>query len=528
MVSTFHGIETARRGLNAQRSALYTTAHNVANANTKGYSRQRVNFSTTKPYNAIFGQIGTGVEEGSIQRIRDSFLDVQYRLENSKHGFYTQLSAALSKMEDIMNEPSDSGLHHVMENFWKALEDLANHPENSGARQVVASTGQMVAETINYYYNSLARIQKDLGMEIDTKVDHINKLISQIDELNRQIASVEPHGRLPNDLYDRRDLLVDELSQYINIKVNTVIPEQYGQHPPNAIGLYEIEIIQTDGSPYTDGAGNRAKLLSVDSVTGIATIQQLEVTGTNAAGDPLTGKVQNIQVGSVTINNLNFVGELGGLIRGYGYELTGEQGQGHFPDMLDRLNNYAKVFAEEFNAVHKQGYDLSGAEGIDFFIIDDSNPAASIHVNDVIVNDPAKIAAAKELTADGDVHSGDNRNALELAKIKGKDFAEFISIENIEDLPEGMAAGGTLDSYYASMIGDLGVDAQSAIRNRDNTQVLLDSVHNQRQSISAVSLDEELTNMMMFQHAYNASSRMITVLDEVLDKVINGMGIVGR
>src|SRR5690606_31464132 len=109
-------------------------------------------------------------------------------------------------------------------------------------------------------------------------------------------------------------LLVDELSQYINIKVNTVVPEQYGQHPPNALGLYEIEIVQADGSPYTDAAGNRAKLLSVDTVTGIATIQQLEVTGDNAAGDPLTGNVQNIQVGSVTINDLNFVGELGGLI----------------------------------------------------------------------------------------------------------------------------------------------------------------------------------------------------------------------
>ena len=106
-----------------------------------------------------------------------------------------------------MNEPTESGLHHVMETFWKALEDLANHPENSGARQVVASTGQMVAETINYYYNSLARIQRDLGAEIDTKVKYINSLIAQIDELNRQIASVEPHGKLPNDLYDRRDVL---------------------------------------------------------------------------------------------------------------------------------------------------------------------------------------------------------------------------------------------------------------------------------------------------------------------------------
>lgn len=527
MVSTFHGIETARRGLNAQRSALYTTSHNIANANTKGYSRQRVNFSTTNPYNAIFGQIGTGVQEGSIERIRDTFLDVQYRLENSKHGYYTQLSAALAKMEDIMNEPTDSGLHHVMENFWKALEDLANHPENSGARQVVASTGQMVAETINYYYNSLARIQRDLGAEIDTKVNYINNLIAQIDELNRQIASVEPHGKLPNDLYDRRDVLVDELSQYINIKVNTVVPEQYGQHPPNALGLYEIEIVQADGSPYVDADGNRAKLLSIDTVTGQATIERLEVTGDNSPDNPLSGNVSHIQVGNVAIDNLDFVGELGGLIRAYGYDLNGEQGQGHFPDMLQRLNNYAEAFASEFNAIHEQGFGLSGEQNIKFFILDENNPAQTIHVNDEIINDPGKIAAARE-QIDGQVHSGDNRNALQLAKIKGKNFGDYIYVQNGGNLPEGMTEGGTLDSYYASMIGDLGVDTQSAMRNRDNVQVLLDSVENQRQSVSGVSLDEELTNMIMFQHAYNASSRMITVLDEMLDRVINGMGVVGR
>ena len=529
MVSTFHGIETARRALHAQRSALYTTSHNIANANTKGYTRQRVNFSTTNPYNAIFGQIGTGVQEGSIERIRESFLDVQYRLENSKHGYYTKLSAALSKIEDIMNEPTESGLHHVMETFWKALEDLANHPENSGARQVVASTGQMVAETINYYYNSLARIQRDLGAEIDTKVKYINSLIAQIDELNRQIASVEPHGKLPNDLYDRRDVLVDELSKYINIKVNTVVPEQYGQHPPNAIGLYEIEIVQADGSAYDDGNGNRAKLLSIDTVTGQSTIQRLEVTGENSPEDPLSGNVSKIQVGNVLIDNLNFVGELGGLIRAYGYNLNGEQGKGHLPDMMERLNNYAFAFASEFNAIHQQGYDLSGEQGIEFFVFNENNPAQTLRVNDAIINDPGKIAAARSLTADGEVHSGDNRNALELAKIKGKNFGDYVYLQNGENgLPDGMTEGGTLDSYYASMIGDLGVNTQSAMRNRDNVQVLLDSVENQRQSVSGVSLDEELTNMIMFQHAYNAAGRMITVLDEMLDRIINGMGVVGR
>ena len=232
MSSTFHGLETARRGMSTHQSALYTTGHNIANANTPGYTRQRVNFNTTQPYpsmsfNApnIAGQLGTGVKPGTIQRVRESFLDVQYRTENSKLGYYGALSSSLAKMEDIMNEPTESGLSSVMEKFWNSLQDLANNPENTGARAVVASTGQMLAETINYYYNSLKRIQNDISNEINVTIKDIESLLTDIDDLNRQIASVEPHGMLPNDLYDRRDLLVDQLSNLINIQVTEVRPD---------------------------------------------------------------------------------------------------------------------------------------------------------------------------------------------------------------------------------------------------------------------------------------------------------------
>lgn len=201
MVSTFHGLETAKRGMTAQQLALYTTGHNIANANTPGYTRQRVSFATAEPFPGaglnrpqIPGQLGTGVQAGTIERIRESFLDVQYRSENTKLGYYSSLSSALAKMEDIMNEPSNSGLQNIMSQFWSSLQNMADHPENLGARQVVAAKGQMVAETFNYYYNSLDGIKKDLGSEMDVTVKNINTIVSQIDELNKQIASVEPLG----------------------------------------------------------------------------------------------------------------------------------------------------------------------------------------------------------------------------------------------------------------------------------------------------------------------------------------------
>lgn len=517
MVSTFHGLETAKRGMTAQQLALYTTGHNIANANTPGYTRQRVSFSTGEPFPGtglnrpqIPGQLGTGVQPGTIERIREEFLDLQYRSENTKLGYYSSLSSALAKMEDIMNEPSDSGLQNIMSKFWSSLQNLADHPENLGTRQVVASQGQMVAETFNYYYNSLDSIRKDLGNEIDKTVKNINSIVSQIDELNKQIASVEPHGMLPNDLYDKRDQLVDQLSSLVGVKVTAVKPNQYGQPLPTAIGLYEIEIIQKDGSSLS--------LLSVDHTTGASTLNELTLTIENDA-------IESVQVKGESLNNLT--GKLQGLIESYGYHDENGDVKGHYPEMMEKLNKLAYAFASEFNHIHQQGYGLDKTDPAgEFFDLGDNtgsgydetiNYAQIIKVRDEIIKDPSNIAAAKK---PGE-NSGDNNNAFELADLKSKDFSDY-SVP----LPDDMS--GTFDFYYAAMIGDLGVAAQSANTNLDNVQVLVDSVEYNRQSVSGVSLDEELTNMITFQHAYNASARMITVIDEMLDKIINGMGIVGR
>src|SRR5690625_1772986 len=147
-MSTFHGLEMAKQALFAQRSALYTTGHNISNANTEGYSRQRVNFETMSPYPAgarnrpeIPGQMGTGVKAGSIERVRDQFLDNQFRAENGKSGYWETMSHALGRMENILNEPSESGLSHTMNQFWESLQDLGVSPDNSGARSVVAQRG---------------------------------------------------------------------------------------------------------------------------------------------------------------------------------------------------------------------------------------------------------------------------------------------------------------------------------------------------------------------------------------------------
>ncbi|OMF61484.1 flagellar hook-associated protein FlgK [Paenibacillus sp. FSL R5-0490] len=520
MRSTFMGLETARRGMFTQQSALYTTGHNISNANTPGYTRQRINFAQTEPYPGVGmnrpqipGQMGTGVEAGTVQRIRESFLDLQYRTENTKMGYYGAMSESLTKMEEIINEPSENGLHSTLEKFWNALQDLSSHTENTGARDVVAATGQMVADTLNYYHNSLSRVQEDIGNQVAVKVDEINAIVAQIDHLNKQIASVEPHGYMPNDLYDERDLLVDSLSQLVNVKVSGVVPNTYGDAKPMAAGLYNIEIVQKDGKSYNPPIS----LISVTKENGIVGTNKVELEKSEESG-----LVTGLKIGPTSFTQFETLsGELSGLINSYGYE-AGGSAKGAYPEMLEKLNRMASAFAKEFNEIHKNGYAL-GADtisGLDFFEFDEENPAQSMKVNQALLNDSSKIAAAAEKGG----ASGDNKNAQLLADLRKKSFSDYTSLTD----DEKSKLNGSLDSYYAGIIGRLGVDSQSAKKDLKNSAVLADSVDRNRQSVSAVSLDEEMTNMIKFQHAYNASARNITVVDEMLDKIINGMGVVGR
>lgn len=535
MLSTFHGLEVAKRGMFTQQSALYVTAHNIANANTPGYSRQRVNFVETEPFPPasmnrpqIPGQMGTGVEAGSIQRIRDSFLDYQYRNEASKLGYWSARSEAIAKMEDIMNEPSEFGLGKVMTQFWESLQDLSANPENEGARAVVRQRGVAVAESFNYLYTSLSQIRDDLGQEIKTGLLEVNSILKQISELNDQIKAVEPNGYLPNDLYDKRDALVDELSKYFQVKVETV--PSGGNALDIAEGIYEISLVNQDGSTIKIVTKDGYSKLSVDP----------PVDPVNDPTNP-DGYVSEIRIedalGNITttisydkFNDLAN-GRIKSLIESYGYGSDSNNVKGYYPDMLADLDKMAYSFATMFNAQHREGYDLNNSNGVDFFEMNVSDnttgkgAAASIKVSDVIMSDLGKIAASSNSE-----ESGNGNNALYLSMIKD------VQITNgSATLPSGQPfsgslpiTSGTVQTFYQGLIGKIGVDGQQAERMKTNAETLATSVDNKRQSVSSVSLDEEMTNMIKFQHAYNAAARMITAIDEMLDKIINNMGIAGR
>lgn len=511
-MSTFHGLEVAKKALFSQQRGLYTTGHNIANVNTDGYSRQRSNFETTTPYPPqmflkpkIAGQMGTGVQIGTVQRIRDQFLDFQYRAENSRASYWATRYQTLNRMEELLNEPTDNGLSKTFDRFWQSLQDVANNPDNSGARAVVAQRGLALAETYNHLSRSLQAVQLDIKDQIDVSVKEINSLVRQIHGINEQIAKIEPHGLLANDLYDERDRLIDQLSNHMNIKVHYTRSSEGAA--AIAEGLASIELLDSNGHSIDNGVylidvrGSGALQDAINELTVEPENDNTPITKISIAGYD----------GLDDLKLLDSIGSLSALIRSYGYE-DGNEVIGEYPHMLSELDRMARAFAIAFNEQHRLGLDENGNQGVDFFVTNDGSTtftAENITVNPDILKNSALVAAS--IPNQG---SQNANNALELSKVFDK---------RLTDLGDTSAK-----NFFALLIGELGVKGQEADRMKDNTEILRSQVDDQRMSVTAVSLDEEISNLIRFQHAYNAAARNITALDEMLDRIINNMGLVGR
>ena len=515
MTSTFMGLETARRGLVAQQSALYTTGNNIANANTTGYTRQRVDLQQTESFPSVGtnapkipGQMGTGVEAGSVVRVRETFLDTQYRSESSKLGYWENRANALSDLETIMNEPSDSGLAASMDSFWESLQDLAVDPTNSGARAVVRQRGIAVGETFNYLYTTVSSQKADAQNEIGVTEKAVNTLLSQLTQVNKQIGSIEPNGYLPNDLYDQRDTILDELSQYAKIKVS--FEPSGGNALAQAEGKAVVSLIDDTGNIL----GNLVDKNDYNEL-------KLNSNGDNTA-------IQSISIGNtiIDINNFESTGKLKSVVESYGYVNTNGEVSGIFDDMLAELDNLAYTFATEFNKVHEEGLSpnelKNGNQTISFFA-DSQSSNGSITVRKgyasrITISEDIKSSLDNIVNSDPTIKTlGDSSYVSRLAAIINNNYDYGNNSEQ-----------SNFRNYFEGVIGSMAVSAQEASKMYANSSTLQQTVDNKRMSTSSVSLDEEMTNMIQYQQAYNAAARMISITDEMLDTIINGMGVGGR
>ncbi len=484
MKTTFSGIEIARRALKAQQLSLDVVGHNVANANTPGYSRQVAVHKSSQPYpapqfthNPVNGMMGTGVEIGKISRMRDEFIETRLRHERNTHSYWQALSEGLEQIELIYNEPSDNGIHHALDLFWDSFEELSKHPENEAARSVVLQRGEALAESIRHVRFQLGKLRDNMNEVIHVKVTEINSLASRIAELNEQIVKVNAGGYQPNDLMDRRDELLQELSTIVNIETTT---DQFGSV---TVGISGATLVQR-----TEVFDIQVQLAK-EPVFPQYDRQEVVWQGSNSKVE-ITG------------------GELHGIISSRDQDIQ---------DFIGYLNTWTADLINGINAIHEKGYDLSGAEGKAFFAIVDpaggaitsqDDPSLTIMVN---LTSATEIAASAEKDENG-VVIGNADIALELAALRNQPVVSDI----------------TLSQSYNAIISRLGVRAIEAKTMVKNEDVLLGHLENLRESISGVSLDEEMADMIRFQHAYAAAARIMTTMDEILDIIIHRLGVVGR
>jgi len=532
MISTFHGLETSKRAILTTSVALNTVGHNISNASTEGYSRQRVNLQTAGPLsfpglNRIHtpGQIGSGVEYSSITRVRDSYLDMQYRRENQQLGMNTVYSSTMRSIEAIINEPSTNGVSSVMNKFWDSLEVLNRDPSLLSARVDLIGNAKNLADTFNQMGHSLKTLEEDTNANIRIKLNEANNLIQDIANANETIRKIEALGDNANDYRDQRDLLIDKLSNIVDV--------QYAEDVDGMISIYTAGIQVVNGSVPT--------LLSIDpnnppNVTSgevAGYISSLEATDKvrdqlNALVDTLVnGSIKvTMQNGYKTSENMVATNPVSG-IDANGNPVSYAAGETIPPGV--KITTSADFVVNGFNGLHRLGYTLNNPSetGLDFFTSKDGKTPFTIDnigVNLDIQADTNKVAASGQYELDENGNrvtlKGNSDIALALTSLRDAKFT-FPSV--LTALSEG-----TTDDYFRAFVSDLGTQASVANSKLKTSSDMVDGVEIRRQAVSGVSIDEELTDLIKFQHAYNAAARNMTMVDEMLDRIINNMGIVGR
>jgi flagellar hook-associated protein 1 FlgK len=460
MPDLFGILNTGKEALLTQKRALEVTGHNIANVNTPGFSRQRVELETKDPISSQAGQIGTGVRAKEIKRIYDRFLGIQICFETQTLGRWESQKEALEKVEMIFDESSGYGLNQAMSEFWNAWQDLANNPAGQAERVSLIAKSETLVTTFNKIHSDLKQLQKTIDISIRGTIEEINLIADQIADLNQKITQAEVGPQNANDYRDKRDLLLKQLSSMIDInsfegKDGRVTVLVGGGRPlvennsswhlstkSNASGLQDIVWINSDGS-------------------------SVNITG-NISGGKLKGWLEARDV--------------------------------VIPEYVERVDILAQSIISEVNNLHSNGFGLGGSTGNSFFT---GESASDMAVNQDIDDDINKIAAAANL----DGLPGDNSNAIAIA-----------NLQNELKMNDNTA---TFDDYYNSLVSDIGNEMQKAAINFDHQSTIITQLNNHRESISGVSLDEEMINLVKFQHAYEAATKLISTLDELLNTVIN-------
>ncbi len=474
MRATFYAFEAAKSGLTAAQAGLDVTANNIANQSTEGYSRQMVEQSAThhsadryRLSQSNLLSYSMGVDVKGISQARDQFLDLRYRNANAENSGIQKTLSILTDMENSLDETQTDGLSVMMQDLYAQMQTLSQNAGEVEFSSLVRTSAQKVTQTINHYTAQLDNIRAQEMNSIDISVKDINTLLNKIDTINHSIQAAKLQNNPINELSDTRNLYLDELSNYMDIAVTA----------------------HDDGTLSIKSGGQ----FLLDSTAG--TVAEVTVAGsTGAVHFEADGNAIDLQAGSLfgSIQVLNGKGSYAG---------TGESTFRGIPYYQASLDSLAASLSSTFNAINGSGKPLFSGSS-----------ATTIAISGQWLSDANYITA----TTDADQESGKNDNILKF-------------LEAMEE-PRAISPyfNGNFEEFTLAMMTDVAIDVGYTKDIQDTSELVVASITNQRESVMGVSINEETANLMKYQRAFEASSRVMTALDEALDILINRMGLVGR
>ncbi len=497
MAGLFDTLDTASRGLQVVQRGIATTGNNVANVNTPGYSRQRAVLRTTPPQRDPSGNIGTGVEQVSVERIVDQFAQLRLVAETSRMGALDTTASAYRAVESIVNDQQIEGLGDDLSGFFDALDALAGsaEPGQPLERSQLLAAAQRLVDTIRRYDTQLRDLQRGADRAITSMLPGVNELTREIAELNREIAQTDAIAPA-NDLRDRRDEAILALAEKI-----------------------DVQVLET---------GNG--MVSVGLAGGLSLVEGGRAFELRAVVDPANPNPLDPTFSQVHLDNGGVLtdvtarllggGELGGQIEARDAIVTGA---------LRDLDAFAYGLSESFNAVHRAGLGLVDGTANDFFLdlgaqpsVDDSarNFGLAAAVDPAQGGDPANIAAGSTPVAGGggEAAAGDTTHVELLKDLRSQAVPAYLA-GDVPGTPTGSPR--SLLAQVDAFVGEIGQRAQATERSLAQQELVLSGVRDRRDEVSGVNIDEEVTTLVQLQASFQANARVITTVNRLLDELLS-------
>jgi flagellar hook-associated protein 1 len=560
-------LDNATRALMAEQLGVEVTGHNLANVNTEGYSRQSVHFVTATPVPSPFGPVGTGVKVEDIERAFSPFITAQLNEKKSMLSFYEERSSALGQVAAYFNETQSDGINDLMSHFFSAWQDLSDNPSGQAERQTLVNQGLALTDAFNSRADQLVQLRHQLLQEVSPTIDEINQHSANIAKLTQQIVTDEAGGHNANDLRDQRQQEITAISKLLGVQTYSTGDASLNVTLPNGLPLVQGVVAFTLTSQINpsdqvelvwQGPNGTSEIIPTSSLTGgklTALIQTRDVdlpqfqedldqlaksiivavnnqhtqgvglemsadtTGTYQVSDPAAALSTALPLGDQIVSgSLNISIDRNGSHLASGTIAIDPSLS--LDDLVLSINSdptiggyvTASVDNNSLKIVTNAATDTLGFAG------DDSHVLTALGVNTFFTGDKAytfgvnasvldnqNLVAAGRIDASGNHPVGDNSNALAV-----------VALENAAVGPGGQ----TLEATYQSLVTSMGLDAQNAGNQETFYQGQVLQFSQMRDSVSGVSLDEEMANLIKFQRAYQAAARLVSVADELYQTLI--------